>query len=128
MNSPRSIWDEYGFRSNPYSTDPVDPSAGGRDLLVGRELELKLVTQQIASGASVVALEGDFGVGKTSLAAASAHDASQWRAGGGPFFIPTKVRLSLKPEDTRETFERRAIFAVASPGLSVGARDLAGRS
>lgn len=121
MNAPGSIWDEYGFQSNPYSTDPIDPSAGGRDLLVGRERELKLVTRQIASGASVVALEGDFGVGKTSLAAASAYDASQWRSGGGPLFIPTKVRLNLKPEDTRESFERRAIFAVAN--ALVGAAD-----
>jgi len=122
MSAPGSIWDDYGFQSNPYSTDPIEPSAGGRELLVGRESELKLVLRQIASDASVVALEGDYGVGKTSLAAASAYDASMWRADGGPLFIPTKVRLSLKPDDTRESFERRTIFAVAN--ALVGEADL----
>jgi DNA-binding MarR family transcriptional regulator len=114
MTSPGSIWDEYGFSANPYSTDPIDPSAGGRDLLVGRAKEVRLVTRQLASGASVVALEGDFGVGKTSLAASAAFDAEAWAAGGGAVFIPSRSRLSLKPTDTRETFERRAMFTVAS--------------
>lgn len=66
MPMPTSIWDEYGFTDNPYSTDPITPSAASRELLVGRADELELVSRQLISGASVVALEGDFGVGKTS--------------------------------------------------------------
>jgi hypothetical protein len=113
MNMPGSLWSEYGFVANPYSTDPIDPSSGGRQLLVGRATELALVSRQISSGASVVALEGDFGVGKTSLAASAAYDASKWRAQGGPLFLPIRTRLSLKADDTRESFERRAVHAVA---------------
>jgi DNA-binding MarR family transcriptional regulator len=108
-----SLWEEYGFSANPYSTDPIDPLAGGRELLVGRGPDLRAVTRQIRSGASVVALEGDFGVGKTSLAAAAAFDASNWAGEGGPLFLSLKSRLNLKPTDTREDFERRALLAVA---------------
>lgn len=114
MAAPSSVWEKYGFSDNPYSTDPIDPESGGRRLLVGRDDEIFKVTTQLVSGASVVALEGDFGVGKTSLAAAAAYDAESWAAGGGAVFIAARPGLSLKPDDTRETFERRAMLAVAA--------------
>ncbi|WP_345376151.1 MarR family winged helix-turn-helix transcriptional regulator [Frondihabitans cladoniiphilus] len=73
-----------------------------------------MISRQLSGGASVVALEGDFGVGKTSLAAAAAWDAAQWRANGGPLFIPMKIRLSLRPDDSRESFEQKTMRAVAA--------------
>lgn len=111
---PTSIWHDYGFSGNPYSTDPIEPSADGRKLLVGREEQLRKIGRHLAGGASVVALEGDFGVGKTSLAAAAAYEASQWRADGGPLFVSIQGRLSLRIEDTRESFERKVMRAVAT--------------
>lgn len=121
MNYPSSVWTEYGFAGNLYSTDPIDMSVEERELLVGRDGELKRIARQLSSGASVVALEGDFGVGKTSLAAAAAFDATKWRTGGGPLFIAASTRLSLRPDDTLESFERRTIRGVAS--ALVGAAD-----
>ncbi|MBD8608645.1 hypothetical protein IFT73_17460 [Aeromicrobium sp. CFBP 8757] len=113
MAMPTSVWHEYGFRGNPYSTDPIEVSAAGRELLIGREQELALIGRHLTGGASVVALEGDFGVGKTSLAAVAAFDAAQWSKEGGPLFLAMDTRLSLRPEDTRESFERRVVRAVA---------------
>lgn len=122
MNFPSSVWSQYGFTLNLYSTDPIGMSEEDRALLVGRDRELKQIAKQLSSGASVVALEGDFGVGKTSLAAAAAYDATKWRDDGGPMFIAARTRLSLRPDDTLESFERRTIRAVAS--ALVGAADL----
>ncbi len=112
MPQPPSIWNDYGFAGNPYTTDPIESTASGRRLLVGRDEELRKIGRHLGGGASVVALEGDFGVGKTSLAAAAAYEATQWRDGGGPLFLPIRTRLSLRVEDTRETFERKVMRAV----------------
>ena len=121
MSFPTSVWHDYGFAGNLYSTDPIEMSDAGRALLVGRDAELKKIAKQLSGGASVVALEGDFGVGKTSLAAAAAFDATKWRMDGGPLFIAAKTRLSLRTDDTLETFERRTIRAVAT--ALIGAAD-----
>ncbi|MBC2934302.1 MarR family winged helix-turn-helix transcriptional regulator [Nocardioides sp. zg-1228] len=114
MTYPPSVWREFGYRGNLYSTDPIEVSNEGRALLVGRETELAKIARQLSGGASVIALEGDFGVGKTSLAAAAAYDATGWRATGGPLFIAAKSRLSLRPDDTRDSFERRTMRVVAA--------------
>ena len=110
---PQSKWRQLGYRANLYSTDPIEVSDSGRALLVGREMELAKIHQHLVDGASVVALEGDYGVGKTSLAAVAAFEASEWRGHGGPLFLPAIRKLSLRPEDTRESFEKRAMRVVA---------------
>lgn len=122
METPVDIWSEYGFRGNPYSTDPIAPTAADRQLLVGRDAELGKISKQLAGGAAVVALEGDFGVGKTSLAAAAAYDASLWGESAGPLFLVSDTRLSLRSDDTRESFERRAMRSVAAALVSASDR------
>ncbi len=122
MEAPVDIWSEYGFGGNPYSTDPIAPSASDRQLLVGRAAELAKIARQFAGGAAVVALEGDFGVGKTSLAASAAYDASLWVDSGGPLFVVADTRLSLRTDDSRESFEGRTIRAVASALVAASGR------
>lgn len=114
MTSPRVIWDEYGFSGNLYSTEPIAATAEGRRLFLGRDDERARIVRQLSGGASVVALEGDTGVGRTSLATAAAYDASRWHRRGGPLFIPLRVRLGLRPHETRESFELRGLKAVAN--------------
>ncbi|MFB0840497.1 hypothetical protein ACETK3_21165 [Arthrobacter sp. E44] len=109
-----STWQEFGFRDNPYSTDAIQTTGEQWRLLVGREKELKKISRQLNGGAPVVSLEGNFGVGKTSLAAVAAHQATTLRAAGGPLFITTSKPLSLRPSDTVETFERRAFQQIAA--------------
>jgi len=44
-----SVWEELGFKDNPYSTDPVPPTDEGLQLLVGREKELARLRMTLTS-------------------------------------------------------------------------------
>lgn len=120
MDFPVGVWGHYGFRSSPYSTSALqvgDPEI----LLVGRDDELNLVLRDLMSGTQMVALEGDYGVGKSSLAAVAAWVASQWRQGSSsiaPLFLAPGKPLELEEADTAATLEKRAYFQVAGSILA----------
>jgi MoxR-like ATPase len=68
-----SVWRDLSFWENPYSTDPIAGSELGVQLLVGRSRELASLRRQITSASSHPTLEGENGVGKSSLAAVKKH-------------------------------------------------------
>jgi MoxR-like ATPase len=72
-----SVWNEFGFRENPYATTPVPPTEEGQRLLVGRENELSQLLLYLSSAGSHVTVEGDNGVGKTSLVAIAGFEARE---------------------------------------------------
>lgn len=112
--APASKWHIYGFRSTPYSTDELGPESQAEKLLVGRDRELDVLYSDLVSGVSLMALEGDYGVGKSSLAAAAAFGAASWRVRqGSPFFLATSQPLELVSSETVDDFERRAYFQIA---------------
>lgn len=117
--APASKWDVYGFRSTPYSTNELGPDSQAEKLLVGRDEELKTLHSDLVSGASLMALEGDYGVGKSSLAAAAAFGASNWRVRhGDAYFLSTPQALELHAAETVDEFERRSYFQIARVILS----------
>lgn len=69
-----SLWTELGFRDNPYSTTPIRPTSTGARLLVGREAPLRRLERGITSADTLPTVEGDNGVGKTSLAAIAGYN------------------------------------------------------
>lgn len=118
------MWDVYGFRSTPYSTTALGPEAAD-GLLVGREEELRSLHRDLVSGASLMALEGDYGVGKSSLAATAAFSAAGWDVHqGDPWFLATPRPLELVATESVDEFERRAYYQVAA-AILVKARRLA---
>src|SRR5664280_600949 len=64
---PVSLWNDLGFSSNPYGADPLPASEEGVQLLVGRDRELRHLISQLRSTDTHPTIEGDNGVGKTSL-------------------------------------------------------------
>lgn len=115
MDIPTGVWKHYGFSGSPYSTSALRVADSDESLLVGRDVELKTILQDLASGSQVVALEGDYGVGKSSLAAVAASQASRWRKRSrtAPLFLASTMPLELFAADTLETFERRVYYQVA---------------
>lgn len=108
-----SFWRELGFGSNPYVVKPLPSSADGRELLVGRDVELRALLRRIEEGDTHVVLEGPNGVGKTSLVAVAA-----WVAGErfrerktSQLFLPLPEALQIK-EDASE-FISECYFAIA---------------
>lgn len=62
-----SLWTDLGVRDNPYNTTPIPPTAEGARLLVGREVPLRRLSRGIPPPTPYPTVEGDNGVGKTSL-------------------------------------------------------------
>jgi hypothetical protein len=110
-----NIWDDYGFEASPYTPDPVPPTATGERLLVGRADELRRVGMLIASAATHPTIEGDNGVGKTSLVAVASYLARRAfeKRESTQLLIPLERPFQLAPADTQDVFERRLYFAVA---------------
>lgn len=102
------IWGDLGFRENPYATTPVPPTAEGENLLVGRENELRRLRIRLSGTDTHPTVEGDNGVGKTSLAAVAGFQALEaWRARTTTqLLIPLREPLQLTPSDTQQSFER----------------------
>ena len=114
-----NIWDGYGFEASPYTPEPVPPNATGERLLVGRADELRRVGTLIASAATHPTIEGDNGVGKTSLVAVAGYRAQQSfeKGDSSQLLIPLARPFQLAPADTQEMFERRLYFAIAEAFL-----------
>ena len=61
------IYEDWGFRSSPFQTSALPASDLGRRLLVGREKEVRTLTNRIKSFPKMATVEGLNGVGKTSV-------------------------------------------------------------
>jgi len=57
----------WGFKSNPFIIEPLEPSAQSSELLVGRGKLKEEIIQLIQSNTGIVTIEGVNGIGKTSL-------------------------------------------------------------
>lgn len=112
-----SVWNRLGFSSNPYDVRPLPASQEGADLLVGRDVEVKTILSQLRNTSLHPTLEGDNGVGKTSLVLVAGYKALEQRRLGQEtqLFLPVKTLLQI--ENNHEEFERRALFILAQAFL-----------
>lgn len=108
-----SFWFELGFASNPYIVKPLPSTKEGRELLVGREPDLRALLRRIEEGDTHVVVEGPNGVGKTSLVAVAAWVAGERfkRRETRQLFVPLPEPLQIK-EDAGE-FISDCYFAIA---------------
>lgn len=109
------FWRELGFKGSPYDTDPVPASDEGEKLLVGRDAELDRVRRYIAASALHPTIEGENGVGKTSLVAVAGHQLRRsFEAGESrQLIIPLGPTFQLSKGDTADAFERKVYYQVA---------------
>jgi hypothetical protein len=68
-----SIYEEWGFSSNPFQTTALPPDSLGRSLLVGRDQELTVLRRRLENPPRIPTLEGLNGVGKSSLVNVAAY-------------------------------------------------------
>jgi hypothetical protein len=117
-----SLWMDLGFRANPYSTTPIPPTEEGAQLLVGRHHELRRIVRGITSADTVPTIEGDNGVGKTSLVSVAAYTLrEQFRASEtSQVFIPLEEPFQLIPGGSLDEFRRRVYYAVARAFIQHG--------
>lgn len=114
------VWADFGFAGNPYSVEPIPPSAEGDWLLVGRDQEIEALESRIIESDAHPTLEGDNGIGKTSLISVVCYrlrvDVEQGRI--AKVFVPVHDEhdnsFQLQPEDSAESFTRRVYLRIAA--------------
>lgn len=113
--APVSLWTDFGFRDNPYETSPVPPTAEGAELLVGRDREVARLLRQLRSSDTHPTIEGDNGVGKTSLVSVAGYLAMrEFEEGATPqLYIPIAEPFQLSPTSSSDAFERSVLLRVA---------------
>lgn len=102
------MWEEFGFRQNPYDHLPVAANASGERLLVGRSEEVRKLMLRIRGRNAIPTLEGDIGVGKTSIIAVSAYKLEKnFYENGGPCYLALESPFQLESDDTADSFANR---------------------
>lgn len=110
-----SVWTDFGFRESPYGTDPIPMTQDGEYLLVGRDEELDELKAFLTSSTLHPTIEGDNGVGKTSLVSVASYRLMQDFANGdaAEALIPLPEPFQLVPSDTDKTFAAKVLYQVA---------------
>lgn len=110
-----SLWTDFGFRENPYSAKQLPPTEEGERMLVGRDEELQRLKRILTSTESHPTVEGDNGVGKSSLVAIAGYQMMNEHGTGGlqELLIPLDRHFQLTAGGSTEEFERHVYFAVA---------------
>lgn len=101
-----SIYDEWGFRSNPFETTPLSPDAVGKALLVGRDQELQMLRRRLENPPRIPTIEGANGIGKSSLVNVAAYSsyADFQQDPRRIMLVPCRRVFQLRPELGVEEF------------------------
>ncbi|WP_314431729.1 hypothetical protein [Microbacterium lacticum] len=110
-----SIWTDFGFRASPYGTEPIPATEEGDRLLVGRDKPLSSLMATITSSALHPTIEGDNGVGKTSLVSVASYRLHRKFQTGetGQALIPLRSAFQLSASDTADSFAHRVYYEIA---------------
>lgn len=107
-----TLWHKLGYKDNPYSVDPLQPTSEGAALFVGRDRELRRLITQLSSTDTHPTIEGDNGVGKTSLAFVAAYRAAQSFFAGETTQLLFPVADPLQIGGDAQKFEREALLKI----------------
>lgn len=110
-----SIWTDHGFSQSPYGTDPIPGTEEGERLLVGRDLELKRLAVRLTSSALHPTIEGDNGVGKTSLVSVAGYQLQRAFAKdeSGQAILPLSKTFQLNAKSFAPALLRDVFYEVA---------------
>ncbi len=119
------MWEEIGYSQSPYGVDALPPTESGAELLVGRDTEVDTLIRRLIHQTTHPTIEGENGVGKTSLVSVAGYRAMAERLSGErtQFFLPLPRRpFQLSPGTTADGFRREVYLAVAEGFISHHAR------
>ena len=117
-----NIFRDWGFVDNLFETKPLPANKDGEALLIGRDTELAQIKRRLINTSNVVTVEGNNGVGKTSLVNVASYQLynSYIETGDGPFFIPCDKCFQLTPDRNIEDFIDEVLFEIAQTLLRIG--------
>lgn len=106
---------DWGFTNSPFQTTPLPSSVAGRALLTGRDTTLRQLKLLLRNGPKSPTIEGQNGVGKTSLVNVCAFELFQSHLDDpkSPLYVPCQEQFQLDPESSLDDFEFRVYLAIA---------------
>lgn len=109
------LWRRIGFESSPYDIGAIPPNKRGDELLVGRDAEVETLKHQIVSSRLHPCLDGDNGVGKTSLVAVAGYQLRKdfARDQEGVPYLPIEHVFQLTLNSTAAEFKHEVLLHVA---------------
>jgi hypothetical protein len=111
-----SMWTDYGFFENPYSTRAIEPNEEGVELLVGRTPEMRRLHAVLTSTDTHASIEGASGVGKTSLAQVTTYIAQLGaeRELTPQLLLPLARSFQIAPDSKPESFAREVCYEIVN--------------
>lgn len=107
------MWENFHFSQNPYDHLPISANASGERLLVGRETELETLTLRIRGRNTIPTVEGDIGVGKTSIISVAAYQLEKnYFNNDGDCYLSLERPFQLDSNDTSEMFAERVYQSI----------------
>ncbi|MEM9010448.1 MAG: hypothetical protein AAGE18_04425 [Pseudomonadota bacterium] len=99
------MWEQFGFTQNPYDHFPVSADDAGERLLVGRSKELEALMLRIKGRNAIPILEGDIGIGKTSIIAVSSFKLErEFLINGGQCYLTLNKPFQIEPSQAINQF------------------------
>jgi hypothetical protein len=110
-----TIYEDWSFSENPFTTRPLQPNDTGMRLLVGREMEICSVLRKLTAPPKSVTIEGANGIGKTSLINIAVHRAYQdfLQSKSSELLIPCGKTFQLDSNSTADSFVQTVLFEIA---------------
>lgn len=110
-----NVWSEFGFRDSPYNTNPIEGTREGANLLVGRDQELRRLTRFLTSSVLHPTIEGENGVGKSSLVAIAGYELQHAYSTkkSSVAYLPIGRNFQLSTDDTAQQFSIKVLYQVA---------------
>jgi hypothetical protein len=110
-----SIYLDWGFMETPFLTNALSPDEIGETLLIGRESELRKIKTRLSTPPNIITIEGDNGVGKTSLLNIAIYKMYKEYVNTrqGDLFIPCDDIFQITEETNTEDFIDQVLMSVA---------------
>ena len=104
------MWDQLGFKKNPYSTKPLGPSENDVALLIGRSEEtIEFSTALESSNGGIFIISGLPGVGKTSFLNIQLYQLERNKLPFGPKITAARQLCPIQPNDSPREIALRAL-------------------
>lgn len=115
-----SVYGQWGFRANPFTTRPVESSEVGSRIFAGRENELATLRRRLVSPPKMATVEGPNGVGKTSLVNVATYQlySEQLEQANDSLLVPCHKGFQLSEETEPDAFRTEVLLAVAQTLIS----------
>ncbi|UED71594.1 hypothetical protein [Brevibacillus sp. HD3.3A] len=110
-----NIYNSWGFTENPFNTTALTADERGIELLVGRDQEIHRIISRLHTPPKIVTLEGQIGIGKTSIANVAAFKAFRQYINGetDQLLIPCRRNFQITGDKSADDIVEDVIVEIA---------------